>query len=192
MGWTGIRDYGNEWNNFKKIKDRKNYLDNLWNNERFCTWNGSEFVKTTDYCEIAKSSMVGSVYYAALKRVSESGEIKEIFCEVILTSVKQGEFCYKEMDETMLPFCYDCPISILKILTPTKNKYANEWRKRCWTMIRKRKLLRDAEKHDYIINSCGHDLKYSQCYKKWILLDNLFKYEPKKRILNDDFVVIVK
>ena len=41
-------------------------------------------------------------------------------------------FAYKPMDETMGPYCYDCPVSILKLLSDTDNDYALAWRQKCW------------------------------------------------------------
>lgn len=81
--------------------------------------------------ELIKSVMVGSVYYAAIKR-KETGEV---FASVILTSSdKRGgyNFGYKSMTEDMGPREARCPVSILKLLTPTDDEYAKVWRQRCW------------------------------------------------------------
>jgi hypothetical protein len=40
-------------------------------------------------------------------------------------------FGYKDMDETMHPYFYNCPKSILAKLTPTTNEHALEWRQGC-------------------------------------------------------------
>lgn len=48
-------------------------------------------------------------------------------------------FGYKDMDETMHPYYYNCPERILKLLTPTDNTSAWEWRQTCWEKINKRK-----------------------------------------------------
>ena len=32
----------------------------------------------------------------------------------------------------MEPYHYECPKSILKLLTPTDNELANEWREKCY------------------------------------------------------------
>ncbi|MDN5375448.1 MAG: hypothetical protein PWQ39_488 [Thermacetogenium sp.] len=39
----------------------------------------------------------------------------------------------------MGPYCYDCPERILKLLTPTENEWANEWRRKCWERIEAKK-----------------------------------------------------
>jgi len=77
-----------------------------------------------------KSSMVGSVYYGAI-RDDKTGEV---FGYIALTSSdKRGgyNFGYKSMDETCLPYENKCPLSILNLLTPTDNERANAWRKSC-------------------------------------------------------------
>ena len=80
--------------------------------------------------ELIKSAMVGSTYYAAVR--NKQGDV---WAAVVLTKSNSREydnFGYKDMDETMGPVYYDCPVSILKALTPTDNKTANEWREKCW------------------------------------------------------------
>lgn len=104
--------------------------------------------------KVIKSTMDSTTYYAALQNTqrrvkNEDGTYKKdadgryvreeipenertIFGVVVLTSMRDGMFCYKDMDETMGPFYYDCPMSILKLLTPTKNETANKWRNTCY------------------------------------------------------------
>ena len=106
--------------------------------------------------DILKSSMVGSVYYAAvkpLKRYSKDDDgnkivvdipIKEqqVFAAIFLTSTDNKDyfnFSYKDMDETMGPYKYDCPKGILNLLTPTDNEYANNWRAKCREQLEKKK-----------------------------------------------------
>lgn len=95
---------------------------------------------------IVKSAMVGSTYYAAVQTLKKyvgtdvngksvyedipENDI-ETFAYVILTSVKDGEFYYKEMSEDMGPYESKCPKSIIKVLSPTDSEYANAWRQRC-------------------------------------------------------------
>jgi len=48
-------------------------------------------------------------------------------------------FGYKDMDETMGPYRYNCPERILNLLTPTENELAKKWREKCWERIRAKK-----------------------------------------------------
>ena len=66
---------------------------------------------------------------------------------VILLDYKRDDwynFGYKDQDEQMGPYEYDCPERILKLLSPLPEpvegepdpwEYAREWRKRCWSNI---------------------------------------------------------
>lgn len=86
--------------------------------------------------KILKSAMVGSTYYAAVQTPKSDGSC-EVWAAIFLTSFNRSSvdnFAYKDMDETMgpsTPYC-KCPVSILKLLTETKNEVAVEWRKKCW------------------------------------------------------------
>ena len=69
------------------------------------------------------------------------------FGVVFLTSVDSKDyynFSYKDMDESCGPFSYDCPESILKLLSPTDNEFALNWRKKCREHLQKRKTLKNA------------------------------------------------
>lgn len=107
------------------------------------------------YYEVLKSSMVGSTYYAAVKPIKQYSEdingnkivvdipleAQQVFGIVFLTQVDTKDyynFSYKDMDETMGPCYYDCPKSILDLLSPTDNEYANNWRTQCREQIAKK------------------------------------------------------
>ena len=111
--------------------------------------------------KVLKSTMDGTTYYAALQNAqrrvkNEDGTYKKdaegryvreevpekertTFGVVVLTSMRDGMFCYKDMDETMGPCYSNCPTSILKLLTPTKNENANKWRAACYAKQEKKK-----------------------------------------------------
>lgn len=55
---------------------------------------------------------------------------------------KNDYLCYKDMDETMGPFFYDCPEHILNLLTPTKNEEAKSWRDKCRAVLAQRESLK--------------------------------------------------
>ena len=53
---------------------------------------------------------------------------------IVNTHVNDKDFFYNAMNETNCPypyFCF-CPKFVLKRLSPTDNKHAHEWRKRCY------------------------------------------------------------
>lgn len=107
------------------------------------------------YYEVLKSSMVGRVYYAAVKPLKKynkdinGNEIimdipineQQVFGVVFLTSIDNQDyynFSYKDMDESMGPCYYDCPKGILDLLTPTDSEWANNWRTKCRERIEKK------------------------------------------------------
>lgn len=97
------------------------------------------------FYDVLKSTMKGSVYYAAvkplmrLKKDINDNYIKEaipiceqkVFGIVMLTAIDKTMFGIKDMDETMGPCYYDCPNSILDLLSQTNNEYAINWRNQC-------------------------------------------------------------
>ena len=105
---------------------------------------------------VEKSAMIGTVYYAAVRIIGNHNfkdntsvpipeESQIVFAAVFQTSTNDRDyynFGYKDMDETMLPCFYDCPVRILKLLTPTDNANANEWRHRCMEAAAKKKAER--------------------------------------------------
>ena len=84
--------------------------------------------------KVLKSSMVGSVYYAAVT-TEKPGKETEVWAAVFLTCGRTKHdgtiWGYKDMDETVGPCESKCPASILALLTPTDSQWANEWRERC-------------------------------------------------------------
>lgn len=106
--------------------------------------------------DVLKSSMVGKVYYAAVKPLKKyskddvGNEIivdiptdeQQVFGVVFLTSTDVKDyhnFSYKEMDETVGPCYYDCPKGILDLLTPIDSEWANNWRAKCREQLEKKK-----------------------------------------------------
>lgn len=105
MGWT---EYSAT--HFKKGKvDRLEECRNILNRDN-----------------IVCDGLVGSTYYCAYRNG------KDVIGLVVLTSVRDKYlFAYKDMDETMLPYYYDCPLKVLKALTSTDNENAIKWREEC-------------------------------------------------------------
>lgn len=128
MGWTSTdaRFYTADG----KI-NRKAECDNLY------TWEDERRAN-----KVLKSSMRGSVYYAAVQTTDKNTGGKEVFAVVCLTSTRWDggfNFGYKGMTEDMGPCEDDCPKGILDILTDTESKYAKEWRERCRAKLRDKK-----------------------------------------------------
>ena len=84
---------------------------------------------------VLKSTIRSGAYYAACQSY-DSAAPRETFAIVCLVKWNPGarsgeEFGYKDQTETMGPYKYDCPASILDLLGPSGNDYAAEWRAQC-------------------------------------------------------------
>ena len=69
-------------------------------------------------------------YYGAVEKTNNATGERSVFAVIILLSYhKDGyyNFGYKDMSEDMGPCQAECPERILKLLTPTESKYANDW-----------------------------------------------------------------
>ena len=140
--------------------------------------------------KVIKASMKGTVYYAACTSTRHPGDVWAIVC---LTSLNRGEFGYKDMDETMHPYYYDCPKAILDLLTPTTNENALKWREMCRqpkqesTITRLNKLpigsIIEVDGEKYRKMEAGYQFK-----KPFWMAVNKYSYIPKNRIR--DFVLV--
>lgn len=153
-----------------------------------------EFGRNPEWATILKDTLVGSTYYAALKLTGKD----EVFALICSTGVYKRDFGYKDMDETVHPYRYDCPIGILKLLTPTKNELALEWRANCYKKIEKKKSLSKATKIQIIFPERysgkyykANDTAILTRYKKSVWFDKAryIRFNPSY-ILNLDFTVI--
>ena len=139
MGWTSYRA-----THYKKgTVDRKAECDNLFNSD-MVTWDKES--KVIGKFEVLKSCMVGSTYYAAIKRTTFATETEPeesaVHGLVCLTSVNMKDyfnFSYKDMSESMGPYQHNCPKGILDLLSPTDSEWANEWRKKCYENLKAKK-----------------------------------------------------
>lgn len=160
--------------------------------------------------EVVKSTMVGSVYYAAIRALKEytkdsdgnpvaeniPKEKQIVYGVVFLTSVRtKNWFAYKPMTETMGPNQCKCPKSIIDILSPTNDKGALEWRQKCLDNAQKPNLGRlpigtriQLPPHDgktTILVKCPPRYQFKTPF--W-MVEGECKYYSKKRIR--DFEVL--
>ena len=130
MGWT-------ETYYHKKLshKERREEMDAMF------TWESDSAVFS-----VARSTIKNNVYYAAVKEQYKDGRDGEVWAVICLLSERREGFGYwygyKDMDETMGPGYYDCPMVILNLLTPTDNEYALAWRENCRKKAAKPNLSR--------------------------------------------------
>lgn len=81
---------------------------------------------------VVKSAFVGSTWYAAV-RIGVPDQTPYTVAYVYLTQMgRDGDFGYKPQDESVGPCDVDCPVGIMKLLTPIEQLpgvgYAADWR----------------------------------------------------------------
>src|SRR5260221_4716939 len=81
------------------------------------------------------ASLLGATYIAMKYADGHIGAV------VVLTRHSPKEdynFSFKTMDESMGPYETNCPDKILRLLSPTTDKYALAWRERCYEALKRR------------------------------------------------------
>ena len=123
-------------------------------------------VRTWENEEVVKSCMVGTTYYAAVRRKDDG----VVYAVVALTQLEEGEFGFKDISEICGPVEEKCPVGILKLLSPTDNELAQEWRKRCLENHEAQLRLRRLKK----TSLTGFIIKTAQGYVSKITKVHLF------------------
>lgn len=87
-----------------------------------------------------KGVCVNQVVYLAVEETNKQSEEKNVFAIVAPTRVTRDyfNFGFKSISEDCGPYFYDCPASILDLLTPTTSDYANKWREECRQQYQKK------------------------------------------------------
>lgn len=111
------------------------------------------FGREPSWATIVKDVLIGDVYYAAMR----STKTGKVWALVALTDMENHEFGYKDMDETVGPCCYDCPNSILNLLSPTDSEYAKEWREKCRANKHKRKPTKQKDPLNELKKYLGYE-----------------------------------
>lgn len=187
MGWTTCHATHYKPNG---NVDRKAEMDSLY------TWE-SENRKVS----VLKSAMVGTTYYGAIQVKDTASGTTEVTAAVVLTnSGERGNwyfnFGYKSMEESSCPYYYDCPKSILDLLTEAPNEWAKQWREKCREKMQKPKLSSlpvgtiiafngwDGERIELVKMSPAYQFK-----KAWWYRPETNTYMPSRRI-PDHFEVV--
>ena len=174
MGWSG-----NDIRQFGSMKE--------WVNKNF-NWEHADGNKTKllDYAVVNRTTL-----YAALEFTSAAGETSVWAC-VTLFRFSKNEFMYKDMSEESGPGYCDCPERILKLLSPTTNLYALEWRKACYTKIAANKAIIMKEGAEFTKGKSIITLIKKHCRNTWLCyMDGAGPYSVSKKWLTfHDYVTI--
>lgn len=119
-------------------KDEKQSLKDFFSKEF-----GTGIERNGNICQILDIALVNftEVYMAYERHDLKTNEktVHAIICLVKFVKNDEMNFGYKDMDESMHPFYYNCPERILKILSPTTNESELSWRKECYKVINNRR-----------------------------------------------------
>lgn len=121
----------------------------------------SVYFKYHGFCEneVVKATIKNGVVYGAIRNLKTN----DVWAMVSLLKFRkdgwQTEMLAKNMSEDMMPYYFDCPKSILDLLTKTDNEYSNEWRKRCYEQLANQKEKAKIKKSPYIFVKSG--IKFS-------------------------------
>jgi hypothetical protein len=117
MGWLSTQSLGGH-------AGPREYLDHQFTHE-------NQELRST----VLRSSIVRRVYYAAIEHVRPGSDREVWACVCLVRHTPKARdgfvFGYKDMEESMGPYSYDCPAAILDLLTPTDNENALAWRAKC-------------------------------------------------------------
>lgn len=117
------------WSSFNKPKYQSTkdwFLSN---------WSGSNY-------EILDVACVGYTELYAAAKNKTTGEVVAITYMINHSPKTYFNFSYKSMDETVMPYMFNCPERIMKLLTPTDNEFANTWRSNVWKILNNAKILK--------------------------------------------------
>lgn len=171
--------------------------------------------------KVLKSSMKGTVYYAAVTTLTkyigkdENGknmyelipeDKQEVWAAVFLTRTEEGRyFHYKDQDETAGPYEDHCPKCILDLLSNTDHELALDWRKRCRKNIQKSNKLSklDRLKNRSVIRfpsilsftngiDVGDEMTLTKINRKWIYEKYGTRYSLKKTYINPSYEILVE
>lgn len=125
MGWMSLTE-----NAMGEHNTPKAYLDDK------LTWEETDKGRSFGCRLIESACVLNKTYYAAVESYA-SDKPSSITAAVILVRwnprAKDGYiFSHKDMDETMGPSMAECPMRILRHLSPIDEPYALDWRNKCF------------------------------------------------------------
>lgn len=130
MGWCSFRLE-------KSNESVSNWFINGFNREKY---------------ECIKHSIVGNVIYGAIRN-KENGNV---FAVIYLISWNEKDynfnFSYKDMDETCMPYYYNCPLSLIKLLSPLvgddySTNNARKWRENVIQYHNEKKISKNKDSY---------------------------------------------
>lgn len=117
MGWTQTRRIYNDGYTTKREEILAEFNSLMDNNKK--------------YYKVHYVHVYGNVVYCALEYL----KTHKIFAVIISFSFDKDSVYYRFDDETVGPRKYNVTKKLLRMLSPTDNEYAIEWRQTCWDKL---------------------------------------------------------
>ena len=139
--------------------------------------------------KIIRSCLNGSTYYGALQDLSTGC----IFGMVVLTHVdmeQEMNFYYKSIHENMGPAERKCPESILSLLSPTDEEWANKWREDCHTYNTKKEILKAFPTHAKIRLRNKRNLVLTKTVLRGMSTPQWVNFDEYIKVRTDDIIRI--
>lgn len=145
-------------------------LDFIINHTGALTWSSPQ--REHNY-KVIDAALVGlRTAYFAVEQVHRGTGERRVWAAIFLLGYapkNRHNFGWKDMDETCGPYEASCPERILKLLTPTDNQYANDWRQRCWEKIERRRALPKVVKGAVIVYRGRRYTAETRLHRSWLV-----------------------
>lgn len=115
------------------------------------------YFKYHGFCEneVVKATIKNGVVYGAIRNLKTGNVWAMISLLKFRKDGWQTEMLAKNMSEDMMPYYFDCPKSILDLLTNTDNENSLKWREKCREQLEKAKEKAKVKKTDYLFIKSG-------------------------------------
>lgn len=145
MGWTSLhKDYGMS-------------IDDFFTNE----------FESDDFKFIGKGALVNMTEYYRAGYIPSKKQYFAFVCKVHFSRDKEYNFSYKDMDESVNPYYYNCPARIMKIVEQSEpcNDWSKKWRETVHKVLSRKEMVKSLamgtvikfKKPFYFGNGCEED-----------------------------------
>lgn len=122
--------------------------------------------------EFLKCKSRRDAFYAAVRNKNKPETVFALVIKITRDYRNYYNITYKDMDETVEPYYYDCPNNILDLLTEPLNDNATKWRAEC----RRLNAIALPEKGDVVVFE--HEITWR--YRGWDRGARKFRYDGKR------------
>lgn len=96
--------------------------------------------KVLDYAVVKRTNLYVALQIDTLDMSTQTWNTY-VTCSMVMFKFNKYEYAYQGFSEIAGPYMYDCPERILKLLTPTQDVSALEWRSSCYQRLADKKTI---------------------------------------------------